>query len=61
MLYLMSSSLYSADQDEMIKTLTTCYNICMKLNQYSDALRCAIKLDNTELMQRAFDECKDRY
>ena len=58
-MYLLSSSQYSADQDELVKTIVTCYNIAMNLKQYSDALRFALKLDDIEKMQNAFDKCQD--
>ena len=60
-LYLLGSSQYSADQEENIKTLTIGYNCCLKLNKFNDALRIALKLDDTELVQKTFDACKDRY
>lgn len=59
-MYLTSTALYSADQYEMEKTLKTGYEISLKLKQYSDALRLAIKLDNNDLIIRAFKECEDR-
>jgi len=58
-MYLLSSSQYSADQDELVKTIVTCYNIAMNLKQYSDALRFALKLDDIEKMQNAFNKCQD--
>eukprot|EP00331_Platyophrya_macrostoma_P004406 CAMPEP_0176425046 /NCGR_PEP_ID=MMETSP0127-20121128/11180_1 /TAXON_ID=938130 /ORGANISM="Platyophrya macrostoma, Strain WH" /LENGTH=873 /DNA_ID=CAMNT_0017806181 /DNA_START=32 /DNA_END=2653 /DNA_ORIENTATION=+ len=59
-LYLTSTALYSADQYEMEKTLKTAYEISLKLKQYSDALRLAIKLDNNDLIMRVFKECDDQ-
>lgn len=59
-LYLLSSSQYSADQEENNKTLTIAYNISLKLQKYNDALRIALKLDDSDLVQKTFDACKDR-
>jgi len=59
-LYLLSSSQFSADQEEMNKTLTIAYDSCIKQKKYNDALRIAIRLDDLNLIKRTFDECKDR-
>jgi 26S proteasome regulatory subunit N1 len=50
-LYLLSCSLYSADQDEFIKTLTTSYHISLLMKRYCDALKAAIRLDDIKLIQ----------
>lgn len=59
-LYLLSSSQFSADQEEMNKTLTIAYNICLNVKKYNDAVRIAIRLDDTDMIKRAFDQCQDR-
>lgn len=59
-MYLLSSSQFSADQEEMSKTLTIAYNICLNVKKYNDAVRIAIRLDDTELIKKAFDQCNDR-
>lgn len=59
-IYLTSSSLYSADPDEMIKTLKTTYQICLIQQQYANALTLAMKLDDLELIKEVFERCKDK-
>lgn len=58
-IYLTSSSLYSADPDEMIKTLQTTFQISLNQNQFSNALALAIKLDDTDLIKKVFNKCDD--
>ncbi len=41
----------------MEKTLKTAYEISMKNEVYTCALRLAIKFDNDELILKVFDEC----
>ena len=58
-LYLSSSSNYSADNEEMNKTLTILYDISLSLSEYTNALRLAIKLDDYDRVKQLFDECPD--
>lgn len=58
-IYLTSSSLYSADPDEMLKTLQTTFEISLKQNEYSNALALAIKLDDLNLIKKVFEKCDD--
>ena len=41
--------------------LKTTYNIYCKFEQYPLALRCAIQLNDTNLIHEVFYECKDEY
>lgn len=58
-LYLSSSSNYSADNEEFIKTLTILYDISLNLSEYTNALKVAIKLDDYEKIKQLFVECPD--
>lgn len=60
-IYLTSSSLYSADPDEMLKTLKTMFDICLKQHEYSNALTLAMKLDDMDLIKKVWESCEDRY
>lgn len=53
-LYLSSSSNYSADNEEFIKTLTILYDISLALEEYTNALRVAIKLDDHDKIKHLF-------
>lgn len=57
--YLLSTSSFSTDTDEYIQTLKTAYNISMQVKEYPYALRAALKLDNQELIDEAFNSCED--
>lgn len=59
-IYLTSSSLYSADPDEMLKTLNTTFKICLKQGEWCNALSLAIKLDDMDLVKQVFDKCEDK-
>ena len=59
-MYLTSSAFYSADLDEFNTTLQTAFRVSLKLKNYSNALRVAIRLDDIDLIQKCFIECKDR-
>jgi 26S proteasome regulatory subunit N1 len=41
--------------------LKTTYNLYRKFEQYPLALRCAIQLNDTNLIHEVFFECKDEY
>ena len=58
-LYLSSTSNYSADNEEFLKTLTILYDISLALSEYTNALRVAIKLDDYGKIKQLFDECPD--
>ena len=59
-IYLTSSSLYSADPDEMIKTLKTTFDISLKQEEFSNALTLALKLDDVDFIKKVFDSCQDK-
>ena len=58
-LYLLTNSYYSADTDEYKQVLKTAYDIYIKFESFTNALRVAIKLLDFELMHQAFSLCKD--
>ena len=45
-MYLAAFCAYCSDQDELVKVLNILYDICLKLSEYTIALRVAIKLDD---------------
>jgi hypothetical protein len=53
--YLVSCSEYLVDVDERQKALSTAFDIALKHNQYTEALRYAIKMENKENMLRCFE------
>ena len=58
-MYLSAVCGYSSDQDELVKILTIMYDISLKLEEYTIALRMAIKLDDHDKIKRVFEECPD--
>jgi 26S proteasome regulatory subunit N1 len=55
--YLKASANYAADTDEMKSVLQVVYNIYMKFNEYSNALRTAIKMNNMIFIKQTFNSC----
>ena len=58
-MYLAAVCGYCADQDELVKVLNILYEICLKLSEYTIALRVAIKLDDRQKIDELFKECPD--
>jgi len=58
-LYLMSSSNYSADTEEMTSILEITYNIYTNFKQHANALRVAIKMNNELFIKQTFFNCGD--
>jgi 26S proteasome regulatory subunit N1 len=58
-MYLSAVCGYSTDQDELVKILTILYEISLKLEEYTIALRIAIKLDDHDKIREVFTECPD--
>ena len=58
-LYLMASSNYAADSDESKSILEITFNIYSKFNEYCNALRVAIKLNDQILIKQIFFNCND--
>lgn len=56
-LYLMASSNYGADTDEMRSILEITYNIYSKFKEYANALRVAIKMNNMLYIKQTFLGC----
>jgi 26S proteasome regulatory subunit N1 len=59
-LYLMTSSNYAADSDEMKCILEIAFNIYVKFKESINALRVAMKLNNMVLIKQVFFNCDDR-
>lgn len=57
--YLLASSPFSADQEEYREILRKAYHFSLKVDEHFLALRAAFKLDEPELVQRAFNSCTD--
>jgi len=53
-MYLSAVCGYSSDQDELVKILTIMYDISLKLEEYTIALRMAIKLDDHDKIRQVF-------
>jgi len=58
-LYLMASSNYAADTEEMRSILEITYNIYTKFKQHANALRIAIKMNNELFIKQTFFNCDD--
>jgi 26S proteasome regulatory subunit N1 len=58
-MYLSASANYSADNDEMSKTLNILYDIALGLEGYTYAMRVAIRLDDIDKIKQLFEECPD--
>ena len=58
-MYLAAVCGYSTDQDELVTILTIIYDISLKLEEYTIAMRVAIKLDDHAKIKQLFDECPD--
>lgn len=59
-LYLMTSSNYAADSDEMKQILEIAFNIYVKFKENTNALRVAIKLNNMVLIKQIFFNCENK-
>ncbi|XP_051912777.1 uncharacterized protein LOC127595135 [Hippocampus zosterae] len=57
--YLTASSSYSADQDELEKTLAILFEMSLEHGEFMNALRMALKLDDYERMCTVFGSCTD--
>lgn len=58
-LYLMASSNYAADTEEMRSILEITYNIYSKFKEHANALRVAIKMNNMLFIKQTFFNCQD--
>lgn len=58
-MYLSAVCGYSSDQDELVTILTILYEVALKLEEYTIALRMAIKLDDHNKIREVFSECPD--
>ena len=57
--YLLASSNYAADTDEMKQILTITFEIYSKSKEYSNAIRVAIKLNDYDKMRLTMANCQD--
>jgi 26S proteasome regulatory subunit N1 len=58
-MYLSAVCGYSSDEDELAKILIILYELALKLEEYTIALRMAIKLDDHDKIRLVFSECPD--
>jgi len=58
--YLLASSNYAADTDELKKILIIAYEIYTKSKEYANALRVAIKLNNYDMMRNTVESCPNQ-
>ncbi|CAD8085972.1 unnamed protein product [Paramecium primaurelia] len=59
LVYLLSIVPFSSDQDELDILLVTAYNICLKVNEYTNALRIALRIDKPGKVEQVFEACQD--
>jgi len=59
-LYLQSLSNFAATQNDKITFLTVCFDLYIKHQQFPNALRIALKLNDVKLVAKAFKDCEDR-
>lgn len=58
--YLVACAPFATDTDEYISFLKTAFEISMGQKEYPFALRIALRLDDQELIEKAFNECDDQ-
>lgn len=58
-LYLLGCADYMSDPDDLANLLNTAYNIFLRVDQFPDALRVALRLGSEELVADALQKCKD--
>jgi len=58
-LYLTKTADFMSDPDDLVEMLETAFEIFRKQNQYFDALRVAIRMNNDEVIPELLSECKD--
>ena len=58
--YLLSLANYAADPQEMGKAFKTTYEIYMKHEKYTDAMKVAQKINSMDLIKEVMTKCQDR-
>lgn len=58
-LYLQSLSNFAATQSDKVTFLKVCFDLYTKNKQYPNALRIALKLNESELVAKVFKDCED--
>ncbi|KAJ0404772.1 hypothetical protein P43SY_005596 [Pythium insidiosum] len=58
-LYLLACSDYMSDPDDLATLLNTAYQIFLRMKQYPDALRVALRLGSENLVTEVFQKCED--
>lgn len=58
-LYLLACADFMSDPEDLAHLLTTAYSIFLRLKQYPDAVRVALRLGDDTLVAEVFQQCKD--
>lgn len=58
-LYLLACADYMSDPDDLNNLLSTAFQIFLRVKQYPDALRVALRLGNEEMVGEIFQQCVD--
>ena len=59
-LYLLRTSDYMAEEDELEKMLNVTYELYLRHEQYVDALRVALRMESTDRIVKTFESCKSK-
>ncbi|GMF59429.1 unnamed protein product [Phytophthora fragariaefolia] len=58
-LYLLACADFMSDADDLVNLLNTAYSLFLRLEQYPDALRVALRVGNDDFVAEVFQKCKD--
>lgn len=57
--YLLSTTPYTSDQDELDGVLNTSFRICLKGGVYTSAIKIALRIDQPGLVEQVLAQCQD--
>ncbi|KAH7481928.1 hypothetical protein PRIC1_009605 [Phytophthora ramorum] len=58
-LYLLACADFMSDADDLVNLLNTAYALFLRLEQFPDALRVALRVNNDDFVAEVFQKCKD--
>ncbi|GMF21146.1 unnamed protein product [Phytophthora lilii] len=58
-LYLLACADFMSDADDLVNLLNTAYSLFLRLEQYPDAVRVALRVGNDDFVAEVFQKCKD--
>ncbi|KUF97766.1 hypothetical protein AM588_10011473 [Phytophthora nicotianae] len=58
-LYLLACADFMSDAEDLVNLLNTAYSLFLRLEQYPDALRVALRVGNDDFVTEVFQKCKD--